>query len=123
MKMTGRQTPAGNAKQIIIDHSSRKISLDQNKFWNQIKKCDPAKERKRNSCKVFNANGNCPSDTNIIVQGFCTFFTDIGKSLQISINIIGSTVWKYHNTSQNRQNLEQTKYIYLNLKKFICRTY
>ena len=52
------------------------------------------------------------SDINIIVQGFCTFFTDTGKSLQSLINSIGSTVWKYHNTSQNMQNLKQTKNVF-----------
>ena len=57
--------------------------------------------------------------TNIIVKGFCTFFTDIGKSLQSSINSIGNTVWKYHNTSRNTQNLN----VYLNLRKSISRIY
>ena len=77
-----------------------------------MKKCYPAKERKTNSCKVFNVSGNLTSDTNIIVQGFCTFFTDIGKSSQSSINNIGNTVWKSHNMSQNKQNLEQTKSVF-----------
>ena len=120
-KMTGRhiagqetlsQILSGKVKPVIIDHSSGKISLDQNNFWNQIKKCYPAKEQKINFCKVFNVNGSLTSDTNIIVKGFCTFFTDIGKSLQSSINSIGNSVWKYHSTSQNTQNLKQTKSIF-----------
>ena len=102
-----RQSKANYNRSLFRENSSR-----PKQFWNQIKKCYPAKEWKINSRKVFNVNGNLTSDTNIIVRGFCTFFTDIGKSLQSSVNSMGNTVWKYHNMSQNKKNLKQAKSVF-----------
>ena len=95
-----RQSKANCNRSLIQENIAR-----PKQFWNQIRKCYPAEKRKINSCKVFNVSGNLTLETKIIVQGFCAFFMDIGKSLQSSINSIG-------NTPQNRQNLEETKSVF-----------
>ena len=72
-------------------------------FWNQIKKCYPAKEKKLVTSKVFDIDETTTSDKTSIANGFCKYFTNAGKTLQMTLTTLGNTVWENH----DHQNLSK----------------
>ncbi len=72
-------------------------------FWNQIKKCYPAKEKKLVTSKVFDIDETTTSDKTSIANGFCKYFTNVGKTLQMTLTTLGNTVWENH----DHQNLSK----------------
>ncbi len=65
-------------------------------FWNQIKKCYPTKEKKLVTSKVFDIDETTTSDKTSIANGFCKYFTNVGKTLQMTLTTLGNTVWENH---------------------------
>ena len=49
-------------------------------FWNQIKRIFPMKTGRENILTVFKINGENISETKVIPDEFCSFFTCIGKT-------------------------------------------
>ena len=72
-----RQSKANYSRQIFRENINT-----SRKFWNQIKKCFPTKGTKEAGCKVFHIDGKRTSNVKEVANGFCKFFTNIGKSLQ-----------------------------------------
>ena len=68
-------------------------------FWNRIKKCYHTKNTASSTPKSFQINDKIVSDEKLITDGFCSYFTEIGKSLQRSIFTLGDKTWKYYNHS------------------------
>ena len=47
--------------------------------------------------KVFDVEGTTSSDENSIATGFCTYFTNVAKILQMSLVTLRNTIWRNHN--------------------------
>ncbi len=60
-------------------------------FWNQIKKCYLTKEKKLVTSEVFDIDETTTLDkTSIsIPNGFCKYFTNVGKTLQMTLTTLG----------------------------------
>ena len=66
-------------------------------FWNRIQKCYHTKNTASSTPKPFQINDIIVSDEKLITDGFCSYFTEIGKSLQRSMFNLGDKTWKYCN--------------------------
>ncbi|CAB4037008.1 Hypothetical predicted protein [Paramuricea clavata] len=76
-------------------------------FWNQIKKCYPAKEKKLVTSKVFDIDETTTTDKTSIANGFCKYFTNVGKTLQTSLITLGNTVWENHDHKKLSKRINQ----------------
>ena len=65
------------------------------KFWTTIKKCYP-KKSKNNTTPTFIVNGE-KLENQLIANGFCTFFTNIGSELQKSVITLQNRIWTDYN--------------------------
>ena len=74
-------------------------------FWSQIKRCYPTKSSKGNNCKLFEINGKRETNIKVISNAFCTFFTQIGKTLRDSLPSLVSPIWKNHDHGDIRRTL------------------
>ena len=62
----------------------------------KLKSVHPAKEKKLVTSKVFDIDETTMSDKTSIANGFCKYFTNVGKTLQMTLTTLGNTVWKNH---------------------------
>ena len=83
-------------------------------FWKQVKKCYPTKSSKEQNNQVFQINGEHISNTKILSNKFCDFFTTIGKRLQNTLPIIGHQTWKHHDhlSWDYKQNLKSATFCF-----------
>ena len=78
-------------------------------FWDQIKKVYPVKNSKVNLPKTFTVNGDQCSDKKIIVNGFCEYFTNIGKNLQSRLISLVDPVWRHFDSCELRKKVNLTQ--------------
>ena len=57
------------------------------------------------SCKVFNVDGKRSSNVKEIANGFCKFFTNIGKNLQNVLPKLTDIAWTHHDHSNSKRKL------------------
>jgi hypothetical protein len=86
-----RQSKADYTRQIFRENINT-----PRKFWNQIKKCFPTKESRDAGSKVFNVDGKPTSNVNEVANGFCKFFTSIGKRLQDVLPKLTDIAWIFY---------------------------
>ena len=95
-----RQSKANYSRQIFRENINT-----PRKFWSQIKKCFPTKGTKEAGCKVFNVDGKRSSNVKEIANGFCKFFTNIGKNLQNVLPKLTDIAWTHHDHSNSKRKL------------------
>ena len=66
-------------------------------FWNQIKRIFPTKSGE--------INGKNISETKVIADEFCSFFTCIGKKLQESLPRLVNPIWRNHEQNKPQKDL------------------
>ncbi len=92
-----RQSKANYTRQIFRENINT-----PRKFWNQIKKCFPTKKSTQSgeaSSKVFNIDGKPTSNIKEVANGFCKFFTSVGKKLQDILPKLANIAWMHHDHS------------------------
>ena len=95
-----RHSKATYTRTILRENVSR-----PKEFWSHIKRCYPTKSSKGNDCKLFEINGKRETNKTVISNAFCTYFTQIGKTLRDSLPSLVSPVWKNHDHGDLRQTL------------------
>ena len=64
--------------------------------WKQIKRSYPSNKKSPTS-SVFHVEGELVSDKKKISNGFCSFFTNIGSSLERDASMLNSKTWQFLN--------------------------
>ncbi len=98
-----RQSKANYTRQIFRENINT-----PGKFWNQIKKCFPTKKYTQSgeaSLKVFNIDGKPTSNVKEVANGFCEFFTTVGKKLQDVLPKLTNIAWMHHDHSKFQRKL------------------
>ena len=81
-------------------------------FWSKLKRCYPTKSSKGNNCRLFEINGKRETDKKAISNAFCTFFTQIGKSLRDSIPSLVRPIWNNHVYGDVKRTLNPGKFVF-----------
>ena len=82
-------------------------------FWQKIKKCIGKSKVKSEEHPAIIVNGKLSVDKKEISNGFCNFFTNIGKSLQKSLQYFGDSKWKKHDHSRIERNHNPNKHRFM----------
>lgn len=74
-------------------------------FWQRIKKCIGKSKAKSETKPSVIVNGTLSTDKQEICSGFCHFFTHIGKTLQKLLPFSETSIWKKHDHSTIKREL------------------
>eukprot|EP00112_Aurelia_sp_Birch-Aquarium-sp1_P015852 Seg3541.2 transcript_id=Seg3541.2/GoldUCD/mRNA.D3Y31 product="hypothetical protein" protein_id=Seg3541.2/GoldUCD/D3Y31 len=86
-----RQSKANSCRKMFRDNIEKPKD-----FWKQIKRSYPSNKKSPTS-NVFRVEGELVSDKKKISNGFCSFFTNIGCSLQRDASTLNSKTWQFFN--------------------------
>ena len=84
-----RQSKANSCRMMFRDNIEKPKD-----FWKQIKQSYPSNTKSPTS-SVFHVEGELVSDKKKISNGFCSFFTNIGSSLQRDASKLNSKTWQF----------------------------
>ena len=86
-----RQSKANSCRKMFQDNTEKPKD-----FWKQIKLSYPSNKKSPTS-SVFRVECELVSGKKTISNGFCSFFTNIGSSLQRDAPLLNSKTWQFFN--------------------------
>ena len=98
-----RHSKANHTRSVLKENSN-----NPRYFWDQIKKVYPVKNSAVNLSPTIIVNGEQSDDKKIIANGFCKYFTDIGKQLQCGLTSLVHPTRTYFDRLDLRKKLNPT---------------